>query len=168
MPMTAPSTRPAQHTDREPRRLRPPAGARHFVRHYAEMVVAMFAGMVVLGVPAGWALTALGSSSTELTRDAPALMLLGMMVTMTVPMVAWMRYRGHGRRANAEMAASMVLPTLAAIGLLAAGVMTDFGTLMVVEHIAMLLAMLAAMALRPDEYTHRHAPAGGHAQTAMA
>jgi hypothetical protein len=129
---------------------------RHFLRHYAEMVVAMFAGMVVLGVPAGWALSAVGSSTSELTDNAPAVMLLGMMVSMTVPMVAWMRYRGHGWRANTEMAASMVLPTFAAIGLLATDVMTDFGTLMVAEHVAMLAGMLVAMLLRPSEYTHHH------------
>jgi hypothetical protein len=143
-------------------------GARHFVRHYLEMVVAMFAGMVVLGAPAGWAVTALGSSTTQLTNKAPAVMLLGMMVTMTVPMVAWMRYRGHGWRANTEMAASMVLPTVAAIALLAAGLMTDFGTLMVVEHIAMLLGMLAAMLLRLDEYTHHHGHARAELQPATA
>jgi hypothetical protein len=132
------------------------ASIRPFVRHYLEMVVAMFAGMVLLGVPAGWALGAFGSSTSELTVNAPALMLLGMAVTMTAPMVAWMRYRGHGWRANTEMAASMVLPTFAAMGLLAVGVMTDIGTLLVVEHVAMLLGMLAAMLLRLDEYTHHH------------
>ena len=136
------------------------ASAGHFTRHYIEMVVAMFAGMVVLGAPAGWALQAFGSSTSELTDTAPALMLLGMAVTMTVPMVAWMRYRGHGWRANTEMAASMVLPTFAAIGVLGAGVMTNVGTLLAVEHVAMLLGILAAMLLRPDEYTHHH----GHAQ----
>jgi hypothetical protein len=125
----------------------------HFIRHYIEMVVAMFLGMAVLGVPAGWALGAVGSSWSELNTDAPALMLLGMAVTMTVPMVAWMRYRGHGWRANTEMAASMVLPTLAAIGVLAAGLMST-DTLLVGEHIVMLLGMLAAMLLRPDEYSH--------------
>jgi hypothetical protein len=136
----------------------------HFIRHYIEMVVAMFLGMAVLGVPAEWALGAAGSSWSELNTDAPALMLLGMAVTMTVPMVAWMRYRGHGWRANTEMAASMVLPTLAAIGVLAAG-LVSIGTLLVVEHIAMLLGMLAAMLLRPDEYTHH---AHGHSELASA
>ena len=81
-------------------------------------------------MPAGWALAAFGSGSSEVTDNAPALMLLGMAVTMTAPMVAWMRYRGLGRRANVEMAASMVLPTFAAILLLAVGVMTDIGTLL--------------------------------------
>jgi hypothetical protein len=144
------------------------ASVRPFVRHYIEMVVVMFAGMVVLGVPAGWALTAFGSSSSELTHSAPVLMLLGMAVTMTAPMVGWMRYRGHGWRANMEMAASMVLPTFAAIVVLAVGVMTDIGTLLVVEHVAMLLAMLAAMLLRLDEYTHHHGPATADFQPATA
>jgi hypothetical protein len=135
-----------------------------FIRHYIEMVVAMFLGMAVLGVPAGWALGAAGSSWSELNTDAPALMLLGMAVTMTVPMVAWMRYRGHGWRANTEMAASMVLPTFAAIGVLAAGLLS-IDTLLVGEHIVMLLGMLAAMLLRPDEYTHQ---AHGHNELASA
>lgn len=138
---------------RDRRRLHP---AVRFIRHYVEMVVAMFAGMLVLGVPAGWALRAFGSSTSALTDTAPAVMLLGMAVTMTVPMAAWMRYRGHGRRANTEMAASMLVPTFAAVGVLAAGVMTDIDTLLAVEHVGMLLGMLAAMLLRLDEYTHHH------------
>ena len=81
-------------------------------------------------------------------------MFVGMAVTMTVPMIAWMIYRGHGARANSEMAAAMFLPTFAAIGALWAHVLTDVGTLMAIEHIAMLLAMLGAMLLRPAEYRH--------------
>jgi hypothetical protein len=144
------------------------SSTRHFIRHYMEMVVAMFLGMAVLGVPAGWALGAVGSSWSELNSDAPALMLLGMAATMTVPMVAWMRYRGHGWRANTEMSASMVLPTLAAIGLLVAGVMTDIGALLVVEHVAMLLGMLSVMLLRPDEYSRHHADAHTQLRPATA
>src|SRR5215216_3730078 len=98
------------------------SSTRHFVRHYVEMVVAMFLGMALLGVPASWALGAVGSSWSELNTDAPSLMLLAMAVTMTVPMVGWMRYRGHGWRANTEMSASMVLPTLAAIAVLETGI----------------------------------------------
>lgn len=136
------------------------ASTRHFARHYIEMVIAMFLGMAVLGVPAGWALSAIGSSWSALNDDAPALMFLGMATTMTVPMVAWMRYRGHGWRANTEMSASMFVPTFAVIGLLGAGVLTDIGILLIIEHVAMLLAMLVAMLLRPEEYTcgmHAHA-----------
>ena len=134
---------------------------RHFIRHYAEMVAAMFLGMGVLFAPALVALGAAGVSSSELRSDAPALLLLGMGVTMTLPMVAWMRYRGHDRAASNEMAASMLIPTAGVIALLGAGLVGDVGTLLMVEHVVMLPAMLVAMLLRLDEYTgqagHVHA-----------
>ena len=128
---------------------------RTFIRHYAEMVAAMFLGMIVLGLPAEGALVAAGTSTSDLRDSAPAVVLLGMAVTMTVPMVAWMRYRGHGWRPSAEMSASMFLPTFAAIGLLGAGM--EFGTAMGLEHAVMFPSMLAAMLIRPSEYTgHAH------------
>ena len=134
--------------------------AKHFTRHYAEMVVAMFAGMAVLGLPAGWALDAIGATSDEF-------MFLGMATTMTVPMVGWMLHRGHGWRANAEMSASMFIPTFAVIGVLSAELLTDVGVLMVIEHVAMLLAMLGAMLLRPAEYAgHAHGRAAQAGVTA--
>jgi hypothetical protein len=135
------------------------ASTKHFIRHYVEMVVAMFAGMAVLGIPFGWLLGATGSSWHELTETAPALMFLAMATTMTLPMIGWMAYRGHGRRANAEMSASMFGPTFAVIGLLGAGVVTDTGVLLGIEHVAMLASMLAVMLLRPAEYTHHHGDA---------
>ena len=149
-------------------RLSMSASTKHFVRHYVEMVVAMFLGMAVLGLPVGWALSAVGTSWSELHNDAPALMLLGMAVTMTVPMVGWMRYRGHGWRANTEMSASMLLPTFAAIALLEGGVMEDISLLLVVEHVAMLLGMLGVMLLRADEYSHHHADAHTQLRPATA
>lgn len=128
--------------------------AAHFARHYLEMVTAMFAGMIALGMPAGLALGGLG---VDLTEDAPAAMLLGMGITMTVPMVAWMRYRGHGWAASNEMAASMVVPTLGVVALLAVGVAEDTHSLLAIQHVVMFPAMLAVMFLRLDEYTHAHA-----------
>jgi hypothetical protein len=130
------------------------APTRHFIRHYVEMLVAMFLGMVVLGMPALMGLGAAGVTSAELRSDAPALLLLGMGITMTVPMVAWMRYRGHGWAASNEMAASMLVPTAGVIGLLGAGVVDDIGALLAVEHVVMLPSMLGAMLLRREEYSH--------------
>jgi hypothetical protein len=123
---------------------------KHFIRHYVEMVVAMFVGMAVLGFPVGWAMDRVGA-------DSDAFMFLGMATTMTVGMVAWMVYRGHGWRANAEMSAAMFVPTFAVIGALSAELLTDLGALMVIEHVVMLLAMLGVMLARPAEYTHQHA-----------
>ena len=126
---------------------------RHFVRHYMEMVIAMLAGMFVLGLPAEAGLRAIGSSSSDLQVEAPAVLFIGMALTMTVPMVAWMRYRGHGWRPCLEMTAAMFAPTLAAIALLGA---VEFHALMMWEHVAMLIAMAAVMLARPAEYRHAH------------
>ena len=125
---------------------------RHLLRHYAEMVVVMFLGMAVLAPPAGWALGAADSGWAEL----PALMLALMAFTMTAPMVWWMHRRGHAWRLNAEMAMSMIVPTLVAIALLGAGVVEEIGTLMLGEHVLMLAAMFGVMALRPEEYSQSH------------
>jgi hypothetical protein len=62
------------------------------------------------------------------------------------------------------MTAAMFIPSLAAIALLWAGIVDDSGTLMTVQHVAMLATMLAAMLLRLDEYSgHEH-----HAQAVHA
>ena len=129
---------------------------RQFARHYVEMVVVMFVGMTVLAIPAGLALGVVGSSWSELQYEAPAAMLLLMAATMTVPMAAWMRRRGHGWRPTNEMSASMIVPTLAVIALHGVGLMSDVGTMLAVEHVAMLAGMFAVMLLRPEEYSHHH------------
>jgi flagellar biosynthetic protein FliP len=134
---------------------------RHFIRHYAQMVFVMFLGMAALGLPAGWALGALDSSWAELRHDAPAAMLLLMAATMTLPMAAWMRRMGHSWRVTNEMNASMIVPTLAAVALDAAGLINDIGTLVLIEHVVMLAAMFAVMVVRPEEYS-------GHAHHAAA
>jgi hypothetical protein len=132
------------------------ASTRHFVRHYVEMVVAMFLGMGVLLPPLGAALRAAGTS----LHASDVLMISAMALTMTAPMVAWMRYRGHDWPVCADMTAAMVIPTLSVLALLWSGLVGDLGTLLLIEHVAMLPSMLLAMLLRRDEYTgavHHHA-----------
>jgi hypothetical protein len=119
----------------------------HFIRHYVEMVLAMFVGMAVLG----GGLAALGL--TDWTDEAPALHLLWMAFTMSAPMVAWMLHRGHGWAPALEMTAAMFVPSAAAIVLFWTGATEDTGTLMAIQHSAMFPAMLVAMLLRLDEYT---------------
>ena len=119
---------------------------RHFIRHYLEMVVAMMLGMAVLSAPAG---------AVYDVSDRPLLLLVEMALTMTIPMVAWMRFRGHGWRLCHEMAASMLIPALGALALLGGGLVSETAALGI-EHMAMLPSMLVAMLLRRDEYTGRH------------
>ena len=114
----------------------------------------MAIGMVALGVAGEAALQQLGSSSSELRDDAPAVTLVAMRLTMTVPMVAWMRHRGHDWRLSAEMPAGMLIPTVAVLTLLATGAVTEYTTLFALEHYVMLPGMLIAMLFRRQEYSH--------------
>jgi hypothetical protein len=143
------------------------SSVRSFVRHYLEMVVAMFAGMFVLGIPALLVLGAFGIGRSELYDDYPTVALLGMGVVMTVPMVAWMRYRGHGWRPCSEMTASMLIPTFGVLVLLWTGGSEDFHGLMMIEHAAMGPSMLLAMLVNRREYTGSHRARGVHS-TALA
>ena len=133
----------------------------HFIRHYAEMVAAMFVGMFALGMPLAALLALVGIEASSWRTDAPELMLLGMAFTMSVPMAAWMRYRGHGWAPVWEMTASMFVPSFAAIALLWAGTVEDADALLIIQHIGMFPSMLAVMVLRLDEYT-------GHGAHAVA
>jgi hypothetical protein len=123
----------------------------HFAKHYVEMVIAMFVGMFALGGLLTVALAGVGIDVGDWREDSPALLLLGMAFTMTAPMVAWMRYRGHGWAPCGDMTAAMFLPSLLAIAL---GGTMDVDGQMMVQHILMFPAMLAAMLLRRGEYAH--------------
>ena len=130
----------------------PRGSKRAFARHFGEMVLAMFLGMFVLGGIAELAFALSGSSLS----DQPGgfrIMLMGF--NMTVPMVAWMSYRGHGRLRNAEMAASMVVPSLAAAVLVWAGALGTAAGLGI-QHAAMIPAMLGVMLWRYEHYSQPH------------
>jgi flagellar biosynthetic protein FliP len=110
-----------------------------FLVHFGQMFVAMMLGMGLFAV------------SPVRSRDVPELYPLLMAVSMTVPMVVWMHFRGHPRRASAEMAAAMVVPTLVLTPLVWLDIMSG-KTLFGLEHVLMLPAMLAAMLYRRSEY----------------
>jgi hypothetical protein len=117
---------------------------RRFARHYAEMVVAMIVGMVVLAPV--WRPLAIEREDLEA---------LVMAFDMTLGMAAWMWLRGHGARAVAEMSAAMVVPFLLLLGPLWAGLLSGHD-LMMLGHVLMLASMLGVLLLRPDEYACAH------------
>jgi len=128
-------------------------GRRRFARHFGEMVLAMFAGMLVLGGVAELAFVIAGSSVAA-QSGAFQVMLMG--VNMTVPMVLWMIHRGHNRARNTEMAASMMVPTLIAAILAVAGVLGEEAALGL-QHGVMIPAMLGVMLWRYPHYAqHQH------------
>ncbi|GLW09673.1 hypothetical protein Misp01_48020 [Microtetraspora sp. NBRC 13810] len=116
-----------------------------FARHYVEMIIAMFAGMIVLGI--AW--DAVGISFSYATQ--PELAYLLMAFDMSVGMAAWMRFRGHRWAPTLEMCAAMFLPVVPLFPLLWLG-FVDGDAVMIFSHVAMFPLMLAAMLWRKDEY----------------
>ncbi|GAA2724757.1 hypothetical protein [Actinocorallia aurantiaca] len=123
-------------------------GWRHFFRHYLEMIAAMLVGMVVFGalIRGGLALAGL-----EFPAGRPDLLVLEMAFDMTAGMTLWMRYRGHGWPATAEMAASMIVPALVLLPFLWLSVLSG-DAVMLLEHVLMLPLMLLVMLRRREEY----------------
>jgi hypothetical protein len=170
--MSAPAQRSAEALRREDRpRPRAEAGplrsalTRDFARHYVEMVAVMLAGMGLLALPARWA-TDLAWPGVD--GADPTLMLARMAATMTLAMIPWMRWRGHGWQPCLEMAAAMAVPAIAVIALLRAAVVETVWVLMTVEHVAMFLAMFVVMIARPHEYSRARCAAPAAAAAAMA
>jgi hypothetical protein len=125
---------------------------RAFARHFGEMVIAMLVGMGVLSGLAALLFAAFGSSLSDQSGEF-RVMLMGF--NMTVPMIAWMRYRGHGLARNVEMAGSMVVPSLLA-AVLAWTALLGAGGALALQHAVMVPAMLGVMLWRYDEYAHDH------------
>jgi uncharacterized membrane protein YfcA len=123
------------------------AHSSHFFRHLLEMTLAMMVGMMV-GATAF--LTAVDLTIDEALRRNPVPFTLVMAFSMTVPMVAWMRHRGHAWRSCSEMAAAMVIPAIALIGLRLADIIS--GPICGLYCALTLLAMLLVMLYRRNEY----------------
>jgi len=118
-----------------------------FLRHYVEMIVAMVVGMVVMGaaVRGGLALAGLEfPASVELTT-------LEMAFNMSVGMVAWMRYRGHGWAPTLEMVGAMFAPAAVLLPLVWLGTISG-EDLFHLQHLAMLPVMYLVMLRRRAEY----------------
>jgi hypothetical protein len=118
--------------------------------HLAEMMIAMIAGMIVLGGALEGMLSLAGAS----LDDASANVMAGIMAfNMTAPMVWWMHYRGHGARHNVEMAGSMIIPTAIVIGLHLLGLVAADSVLLI-QHVVMIPAMVGVMLARFQHYAH--------------
>ena len=72
----------------------------------AVMAVGMFATGAVLLIVSG------AKTWDDVTSQYPTLSLVVMAAGMSIPMVAWMLFRGMGRKNSYEMAAAMVLPVI--------------------------------------------------------
>jgi len=132
----------------------------HFLGHLGEMTLAMIVGMgaaiAALAVIFSTVLAATiqGMTRVEVFNQFAVLICLVMVVGMTVPMVAWMRFRGMAWRPVVEMAAAMVVPAIPIIGLFELRVIP--GVAACCLYCALTIpAMIVAMLLRLDLYTGR-------------
>jgi hypothetical protein len=119
---------------------------RPLARHFLEMLAAMFVGMFVLGS----ARSMLGPSVQ--LEDRPGAWYALMAIDMSVGMAAWMRYRGHAWPGTLEMCAAMFVP-IALVPLVWAGAMGAM-TFMTLAHVVMIVAMLAVLLRRRQEFAH--------------
>jgi uncharacterized membrane protein YhaH (DUF805 family) len=132
------------------------ARAIQFLRHLGEMTAAMMIGMFAFGMTAGVLTAANGSTFEEARLSQPELMASLMAISMTIPMIAWMRHRGHDWRSGAEMSVAMVVPAIALIASYWAGGISA-SSVCPLACALMIPSMAVAMLFRFDEYTgHTH------------
>lgn len=130
----------------------PTTGKRHvspFWRHFLQMLAVMMVGMVV---SAAIFLSFVGALTwDEVTTQYATRSLLVMAAGMTIPMVAWMLYRGMGRRNTYEMAAVMIIPAVPFLCLVWFGVTesAQCGAYCALT----VLGMLGLMLFRRDAYS---------------
>ena len=128
------------------------------------MIIAMMLGMCILGMAFRGIHTALfGGGFDAAWRQHTELAVFAMTFNMTLPMVLWMRHRGHTWERCGEMAGAMVLLALLVLVPFWAGAISS-GVVLPLEMGLMLPAMIGVMALRYNEYT-THAPAHSEGST---
>lgn len=118
---------------------------RQFWRHYLQMLAAMVVAMMILEPLRMVVVDALGWSGA-FDRVEP--LALAMAAEMSVGMVAWMRFRGHGWQPTLEMCAAMFVPFLVLFVPYWAGVL-GADAVMVGGHVLMLPAMALVLLRRP-------------------
>jgi hypothetical protein len=128
-----------------------------FVRHYLEMVLAMVAGMVLLGPPLMLTSRLLGYSF----MFDPTIRTLVMATNMNIGMIVWMRYRGHTWERTMEMVVGMTVPFLVWLVPMWMGLISEL-TLNIVGHLAMLAGMYLSMLFRREEYSQDHTQHAQH------
>jgi hypothetical protein len=133
------------------------AANRYFLRHLVEMTLAMMLGMCVLGSAFRAIHTAVfGGDFADVWQQHVELAAFAMAFNMSLPMVAWMRYRGHSWDRAMEMAAAMFVPALPLLVLFWLGVVPS-GAVLPGQMVLMLPAMVLVMLYRLDEYSSPHA-----------
>lgn len=132
-----------------------------FALHLAEMCMVMCAGAITLSVVFFGAAALLGYS--ELPQTAPALSVFVIAVNLSLPMAAWMRFRGMQWRPTLEMAGSTMLVGLLLIAAYWAGRIPADSLIEIQTSLAcpvMIAVMLPRFGLYSAGHTAHHQHAG--------
>jgi hypothetical protein len=125
-----------------------------FTAHLLEMCMAMCLGAVILNVLIWGSASLLGY--TDLTRRFPEFCALVVALTLSLPMAAWMRFRGHEWRHTLEMSGATVVVGLLLIGAFWLGMVSQSGLIEWQLRLACPV-MLAVMLSRFAFYSRGHA-----------
>jgi hypothetical protein len=127
-----------------------------FVLHYVEMCAVMCLGALVLSVLFFGAAGLLGY--TDLPQQYPELSVLVIAINLSVPMLAWMRFRGMDWRPTLEMAGSTMVIGLLLIAAYWLGIVPKSSLIEVQTSLAcpvMLAVMLFRFRLYSGHQSHR-------------
>jgi hypothetical protein len=107
------------------------------------LIVLFFIGAAKIGYP-------------DLIQQSPELTVLVMGIILSLPMLAWMRFRGHEWRPTLEMASTTIVLGILLVGLGWLGILAKSSLFEWMRTLAC-PAMLIPMLLRLDLYTGHHA-----------
>jgi|RhiMetdeSRZDD1v2_1073273.scaffolds.fasta_scaffold03890_2 hypothetical protein len=122
-----------------------------FFLHFLELQMSMTLGALVCYLVVRLISTSQGFAT--LYHPGTLLFAIGDIFFLTVPVVAWMVFRGHSSRHSLELAVAMILPVVVIIVL---GQLTAYDYaiwLLTAGYPAMSLGMFTYMLYRPDLFT---------------
>jgi hypothetical protein len=122
-----------------------------FLLHFLEMAIAMGIGMAIF---APFKASLVEQGYTVLLDRSSIEYQAWMNLFMVVPMVAWMRVRGHRWRHGFEMGAAMIVPVAVILFVCSVGIEETFPWFTTsLTGAAMFLGMIGYMLYRRDMYT---------------
>jgi hypothetical protein len=134
-----------------------------FVLHYLEMCMVMCLGAISLSVLIFGAAALLGY--TDLPQRAPELTVLIIAVNLSLPMAAWMRFRGMAWRPTLEMSGSTMVAGLLLIAGYQLGIIAKSSLIELQTGILACPLMLAVMLARFRLYSTSHQRHHAHPAT---
>jgi hypothetical protein len=126
----------------------------YFFRHFLEMCLAMCIGGIALNILFFYTAAQIGYPN--LLSNFPEFSILAIGINLAIPMIVWMRFRGHNWRLTLEMASTSIILAALLIGMSGLGIIPKNSMLEWIRSLAC-PTMLIPMLLRLDTYTGHHA-----------